>query len=89
MPEEIVNRQPFPGPSLAVRIIGEVTAKHLEIVRAADAIFHDELHGAGLSDQIAQSFAVFADLQSVGVMGDERTYAYPMILRAVTTSEWE
>ncbi len=88
LPEEIVNRQPFPGPGLAVRIIGEVTAKHLEIVRAADAIFHDELQAAGLSRQIAQSFAVFADLQSVGVMGDERTYAYPVILRAVTTSDY-
>ena len=88
LPEEIVNRQPFPGPGLAVRIVGEVTAKHLAIVRAADAIFHDELQAAGLSDQIAQSLAVFADLQSVGVMGDERTYAYPVILRAVTTSDY-
>ncbi len=88
LPDEIVNRQPFPGPGLAVRIVGEVTAKRLEIVRAADAIFHDELQAAGLSDQIAQSFAVLADLQSVGVMGDERTYAYPVILRAVTTTDY-
>jgi len=88
LPEEIVNRQPFPGPGLAVRIVGEVTAERLEIVRAADAVFRDELQTAGLSRQIAQSFAVFADLHSVGVMGDERTYAYPVILRAVTTSDY-
>ncbi len=88
LPEEIVNRQPFPGPGLAVRIVGEVTAERLAIIRAADAIFRNELQAAGLSRQIAQSFAVFADLQSVGVMGDERTYAYPVILRAVTTSDY-
>jgi len=88
LPDEIVSRQPFPGPGLAVRIVGEVTVERLAIVRTADAILHEELQTAGLSDQIAQSFAIFADLRSVGVMGDERTYAHPVIIRAVTTSDF-
>ena len=88
LPEEIVNRQPFPGPGLAVRIIGEVTRERLEIVREADAIVREELARAGLERQIAQSFAVLLTLQSVGVMGDERTYAYPIVVRAVVTEDF-
>ena len=88
LPEQIVWRQPFPGPGLAVRIIGEVTAERLAIVREADAIVQAELARAGLLDQIAQSFAVLADIESVGVMGDQRTYAHPVIIRAVTTDDF-
>src|SRR5919107_564142 len=76
LPPEIVWRQPFPGPGLAVRIIGEVTEERLEIVRRADAVVRDELRRAGLEREIWQSFAVLPALRSVGVQGDERTYAY-------------
>ncbi len=85
--EEIVWRQPFPGPGLAVRIIGDVTAERLEILRNADAIVREEIHRAGLSRELWQSFAVLAAIRSVGVMGDERTYGHPIIIRAVTSDD--
>jgi GMP synthase (glutamine-hydrolysing) len=87
LPEEIVLRQPFPGPGLAVRIIGEVTLERLEILRAADEIVFEEIKRAGLLDEIWQSFAVLPVVRSVGVMGDERTYGYPIVLRAVTSED--
>ena len=87
LPEEIVWRQPFPGPGLAVRIIGEVTGERLEILRGADTIVLDEIKKAGLMREIWQSFAVLPAVRSVGVMGDERTYGYPIVLRAVTSED--
>lgn len=87
LPDEIVWRQPFPGPGLAIRIIGEVDRKKLEILREADAIIQEEIKEANLYKEIWQSFAVLPDLKSVGVMGDGRTYGYPIILRAVTSDD--
>jgi len=87
LPEEIVWRQPFPGPGLAVRIIGEVTGERLEILRKADAIVIEEIKRANLYRQLWQSFAVLPCIKSVGVMGDERTYAYPIVVRAVTSED--
>jgi GMP synthase (glutamine-hydrolysing) len=87
LPEQMVWRQPFPGPGLAVRIIGEVTKEKCDLLRAADAIVTEEIERAGLSRQIWQSFAVLPDIRTVGVQGDERTYAYPLILRAVTSTD--
>lgn len=87
LPEDIVWRQPFPGPGLAVRIVGDITLERLEIVRAADFIVVDEIKRAGLYREIWQSFAVLPTVKSVGVMGDERTYAYPIIVRAVTSDD--
>jgi GMP synthase (glutamine-hydrolysing) len=87
MPERMVWRQPFPGPGLAIRIIGEVTAERLEILRAADAILQDEIRRAGLYRDLWQSFAVLPAIRSVGVQGDERTYAYPIVIRAVTSED--
>jgi GMP synthase (glutamine-hydrolysing) len=87
LPEEIVWRHPFPGPGLAVRIIGEITLERLDVLRDADAIFEEEIKRAGLYRVIWQSFAVLPCVKSVGVMGDERTYAYPIILRAVTSED--
>ncbi len=87
LPEEIVWRQPFPGPGLAVRIIGEVTAERLEILRNADAVVTEEIKRANLYREIWQSFAVLPCIKSVGVMGDGRTYAYPIVLRAVTSED--
>lgn len=87
IPEEIVWRQPFPGPGLAVRIIGEVTPERLEILRQADAIVVDEIRRAGLHREIWQGFAVLPAVRSVGVMGDDRTYAYPIVVRAVTSDD--
>ncbi|MDQ3618765.1 MAG: glutamine-hydrolyzing GMP synthase [Actinomycetota bacterium] len=87
LPEEIVWRQPFPGPGLAVRIVGEVTRERLEILRAADAIVVEEIKKADLLRAIWQSFAVLPAVRSVGVMGDERTYGYPIVLRAVTSED--
>ncbi len=87
LPEDLVWRQPFPGPGLAIRIIGEVTEERLDILREADAIFLDEIKKAGLYREIWQSFAVLPAIRSVGVMGDERTYAYPIIVRAVTSND--
>ncbi|ADQ15267.1 glutamine-hydrolyzing GMP synthase [Halanaerobium hydrogeniformans] len=87
LPEEIVWRQPFPGPGLAIRIIGDVDESKLNILRNADAIVQEEIRDAGLYKEIWQSFAVLPDLRSVGVMGDERTYGYPIILRAVNSDD--
>jgi GMP synthase (glutamine-hydrolysing) len=88
LPEEIVWRHPFPGPGLAIRCIGEVTWERLETLRAADAIFLDELRKAGLYRQTSQVFAVLLPVRSVGVMGDGRTYASALALRAVTTDDF-
>jgi GMP synthase (glutamine-hydrolysing) len=88
LPADIVWRQPFPGPGLAVRIIGEVTAERLELLREADAIVREEIRRAGLDREIWQVFAVLlADVRSVGVQGDERTYGHPVVLRAVTSED--
>ena len=87
LPDEIVWRQPFPGPGLGVRIIGEVTPEAVAILQQADAIVREEIAGAGLERDIWQAFAVLADIRSVGVMGDERTYARPIIIRAVTSED--
>jgi GMP synthase (glutamine-hydrolysing) len=87
LPEEIVWRQPFPGPGLAVRIIGEVTRERLHLLRAADHIVMEEIRRAGLEREVWQSFGVLPAIRSVGVQGDERTYAYPLILRAVTSDD--
>jgi len=87
LPDEIVWRQPFPGPGLGVRIIGEVTREKVAILQHADAIVRDEIAKAGLEREIWQAFAVLADIRSVGVMGDERTYARPIIIRAVTSED--
>jgi GMP synthase (glutamine-hydrolysing) len=88
LPEEIVQRQPFPGPGLAVRIIGEVSAAHLATVRAADHIVREEIRRADLERDTWQAFCVLlADVQSVGVMGDGRTYEHPVIVRAVTSED--
>ena len=87
LPDEIVYRQPFPGPGLGVRIIGEVTPERVAILQEADAIVRAEIHDAGLDREIWQAFAVLPDIRSVGVMGDERTYAYPIIIRAVTSED--
>ncbi len=87
LPEEIVWRQPFPGPGLAVRIVGTVTPERVGILRAADAIVVEEIKKAGLYRDVWQSFAVLPSIRSVGVMGDERTYAYPVIIRAVTSDD--
>ena len=87
LPEEIVWRQPFPGPGLAVRIIGTITPERLEILRNADAIVIEEIRRAGLYREIWQSFAVLPAVRTVGVMGDGRTYEYPIIIRAVTSED--
>ncbi|HWI52917.1 MAG TPA: glutamine-hydrolyzing GMP synthase [Symbiobacteriaceae bacterium] len=87
VPEEIVGRHPFPGPGLAIRVLGEITPEKLHILREADAIYLEEIRKAGLYDQIWQAFAALPNIRSVGVMGDERTYAYPIILRAVTSDD--
>jgi GMP synthase (glutamine-hydrolysing) len=87
LPEEIVWRQPFPGPGLAVRIIGEVTKERLEILREADAIVIEEVRRAGLYRELWQTFGVLPAIKSVGVQGDVRTYAYPLIVRAVTSED--
>ena len=87
MPERMVWRQPFPGPGLAIRIIGDVTVERLEILRTADAILQDEIRRAGLYRDLWQSFAVLPAIRSVGVQGDERTYAYPIVIRAVTSED--
>lgn len=87
LPDEIVWRQPFPGPGLGVRIIGEVTPDKVAVLQEADAIVREELANAGLQREIWQSFAVLPDIRTVGVMGDERTYGYPVIVRAVTSED--
>ena len=87
MPERMVWRQPFPGPGLAIRIIGSVTQERLEILRQADAVLQEEVRRAGLYGELWQSFAVLPAVRSVGVQGDERTYGYPIVIRAVTSDD--
>ncbi|OCZ54648.1 glutamine-hydrolyzing GMP synthase [Dehalobacter sp. TeCB1] len=87
LPEEIVWRQPFPGPGLAIRIIGEITPEKLDYLREADAIVREEIIKAGLHMEVWQYFAVLPSIRSVGVMGDGRTYGYPIVLRAVTSDD--
>ena len=88
LPAAIVGRQPFPGPGLGIRIIGEVTHDRLETLRAADAIAREELTAAGLDDQIWQCPVVLlADVRSVGVQGDGRTYGHPVVLRPVSSED--
>ena len=93
LPDEVINRQPFPGPGLAIRVLGEVTERNLEVLRRADAIVDQEIRKAGLYDKIWQSFAVLLPISTVGVMGDERTYENVIALRAVDsldamTADW-
>ena len=88
IPEELVYRQPFPGPGLAIRIIGDITEDKLNILKDADSIFREEIAKAGLHKSINQYFAVLTNLKSVGVMGDERTYDYTIALRAVETTDF-
>ena len=88
IPEKLVFRQPFPGPGLGIRIIGEVTAEKVKIVQEADAIYREEIENAGLDKSIGQYFAALTNMQSVGVMGDERTYDYAVALRAVNTIDF-
>ena len=88
IPEYLVSRQPFPGPGLGIRIIGEVTADKVRIVQDADAIYRQEIANAGLDKAISQYFAALTNMRSVGVMGDERTYDYAVALRAVTTTDF-
>jgi GMP synthase (glutamine-hydrolysing) len=87
LPEQMVWRQPFPGPGLAIRIIGEVTHERLEILREADSILQEEVRRASLYRELWQAFAVLPAIRSVGVQGDERTYAYPIVIRAVTSED--
>ena len=88
IPEHLVFRQPFPGPGLGIRIIGEVTAEKVKIVQDADAIYREEIANAGLDREINQYFAALTNMRSVGVMGDERTYDYAIALRAVKTIDF-
>ena len=88
LPESLVMRQPFPGPGLAIRVIGELTPEKVEIVRKSDFILRDEVQKAGLNSTISQYFTVLTGARSVGVMGDERTYAYAVAIRAVTTDDF-
>ena len=88
LPEELVMRQPFPGPGLAIRVIGEITWEKLEMLRDADFIFREEVANAGLAYSINQYFAVLTSMRSVGVMGDSRTYDYTLALRGVTTTDF-
>jgi len=87
LPEEIVLRQPFPGPGLAIRILGEVTSERLEILREADLIVRQEINRRGIYHDFWQAFAVLLPIRSVGVMGDQRTYAYPIVLRLVSSED--
>lgn len=88
IPEKLVYRQPFPGPGLGIRIIGEVTAEKVRIVQDADAIYREEIAKSGVDKELGQYFAALTNMRSVGVMGDERTYDYAVVLRAVTTSDF-
>jgi GMP synthase (glutamine-hydrolysing) len=93
LPDELLYRHPFPGPGLAIRVLGEVTEEKLEMLRQADAIIQEEIEAANLYGELWQAFAVLLPVQSVGVMGDERTYDFTAVLRAVTsvdgmTADW-
>ena len=88
LPEDLVSRQPFPGPGLAIRVIGDLTKEKLDTLRDADAIYREEIARAGLTGSVSQYFAVLTNTRSVGVMGDGRTYDYTLALRAVTTSDF-
>ena len=88
IPERLVFRQPFPGPGLGIRIIGEVTAEKVKIVQDADAIYREEMDAAGMNKTVGQYFAALTNMRSVGVMGDERTYDYAVALRAVNTIDF-
>ena len=88
LPDELVWRQPFPGPGLAIRVLGDITEEKLAILRHSDAILREEIREAGLAEKIWQYFTVFTGMRSVGVMGDERTYDYAVALRAVTTTDF-
>jgi GMP synthase (glutamine-hydrolysing) len=87
LPEEMVGRHPFPGPGLAIRVLGDVTPHALDILRRSDAIYLEEIREAGLYNDIWQAFAVFLPVRSVGVMGDGRTYEHVIALRAVTSTD--
>jgi len=87
LPERIVWRQPFPGPGLGIRIIGEITRERVDILQRADAILQEEIRAASLSRELWQSFAILPVIRSVGVQGDERTYGYPIVVRAVTSQD--
>jgi GMP synthase (glutamine-hydrolysing) len=87
MPKEIVWRQPFPGPGLGIRVLNEITQEKIDILREADHIVTSEIANAGLDKEVWQYFAVLPNMKSVGVMGDERTYAYTVIVRAVTSDD--
>ena len=87
LPERMVWRQPFPGPGLAIRIVGKVTAERLETLREADAVLQEEIRRAGLHVQLWQAFCVLPAIRSVGVQGDSRTYGYPIVIRAVTSED--
>jgi GMP synthase (glutamine-hydrolysing) len=87
LPEEMVGRHPFPGPGLAIRVLGEVNEPALKVLRQADSIYLDEIRAANLYDEIWQAFAVLLPVRSVGVMGDERTYDNVVALRAVTSTD--
>ena len=88
VPSEIVDRHPFPGPGLAVRILGEVKSEYVEILRQADAVFIEELRQSGYYNQVSQAFVVFLPVKSVGVMGDARKYDYVVSLRSVETMDF-
>jgi len=87
LPEEILNKHPFPGPGLAVRLVGEISRERLETLRAADAIVVEEIRCAGLYEKVWQAFAVLLPVQSVGVMGDGRTYGYTIAVRVVDSQD--
>ena len=87
IPQEIVWRQPFPGPGLAIRVLGEITEEKLSLVRKSDAILREEIKKAGLQKDVWQYFTVLPNIKSVGVMGDERTYSHTIAIRAVTSSD--
>ena len=88
LPEYLVMRQPFPGPGLAIRVIGDITKEKLDTLRLADFIFRDEIAKAGLEGSMSQYFAVLTNMRSVGVQGDGRTYDYTLALRSVTTTDF-
>ena len=88
LPEDLIFRQPFPGPGLGIRIIGEATPEKVEIVQNADAIFREEMKNSGYDKKSSQFFAALSNMRSVGVMGDSRTYDYAIVIRAVSTDDF-